>query len=78
MGSSGPWFCGPMIPTEDRVLSFSSPMLSILLFYSHSLRIAARDPRCMLTFNSERKEKGTKEVVRAMIIYPFHQKSEFF
>lgn len=75
MGSSGPWFCGPMIPTKDKVVSFSSTVLIIMLFYSHCLRIVARLSR--FTFNIQfRKRKGPEKQYNQRL--SLYQKSEFF
>ena len=63
MGSAGPWFCGPKIPTKDKTVSFSSTMLIIMLFYFHCLRIVARHPRFTVNIQFRKKEKGTREVV---------------
>lgn len=60
MGSSWPWFCGPIIYTKTKVLCFNSTMLSMWLFHPHSLRIAARDPAFTLTFNSGKERKRPK------------------
>lgn len=60
MGSSWRWFCGPIISTKTKVPYFYSAMLSMLLFYPHSLRIAARDPAFTLTLNSGREKKRPK------------------